>query len=187
MSDADNNRRTITMRTIRVKLYKFDELSAESKQKAINQYLDINVDYNWWNTVYEDAEQAGLKINEFDIDRGSYCKGKFIDSASDCANKIITNHGEQCETFKTATQFISDWTALVKKHSDGITTDKVAEDNEYEFDGEADDLESEFLRSVCEDYRIMLSKEYDYLTSEAAIIESIKSNEYEFTKDGKRY
>lgn len=187
MSDADNNRRAIIMRTVRTKVYKFHELSAEAKEKAISQYSDINVDYGWWNSVYEDASNIGLKINSFDLDRGNYCKGKFTENAYQVAEKIKTDHGEQCETYKTATQFITDWAALVKKHSDGISTDKVAEDNEYEFDGEADELEKKFLKSICEDYRIMLSKEYDYLISNQAIIETIESNEYEFTKDGNRF
>jgi hypothetical protein len=187
MSDADNNRRTNNMRTVRTKVYKFDELQPEAKNKAIQQFSDINVDYEWWNFTYEDADNIGLKIKGFDIDRGSYCKGEFVDSAYYVANKIKENHGETCETYKTAIAFIAEWDALVSKYSDGVTTDKVAEDNEYDFDNEAEDLESEFLKSICEDYRIILSKEYDYLTSEEAIIETIRSNEYEFTKDGKQF
>jgi hypothetical protein len=48
-------------------------------------------------------------------------------------------------------------------------------------------LEDEFLKTLCEDYRIILSREYDYLTSEAAIIETIEANEYEFKADGTRF
>jgi len=33
----------------------------------------------------------------------------------------------------------------------------------------------------------MLSREYDYLTSEGAIIETIMCNEYEFKADGTRF
>jgi len=187
MSDADNNRRTIIMRTVRTKVYKFEELTTEAQNKAIQSFGDINVDYDWWNSVYDDAEQIGLEIKEFNIDRGSYCKGEFIYPAYDVANKIKENHGQTCETYKTAIAFIAEWDALVVKHSDGITTDKVAEDNDYEFDQEAEDIENEFLKSICEDYRIMLSKEYDYLTSNEAIIDSIKANEYEFTKEGNQF
>jgi hypothetical protein len=175
------------MKTVRIKIYKFDELSVIAQKKAIEQFADTNVNYNWWQFIYQDAEQVGLSITSFDIDRGSYCKGEFIEGATDTANKIVANHGEQCETYKTAKQFLSDWAELVKKHSDGIHTDKVAEDNEYDFDGEAEDLEREFLKSLCKDYLILLSKEYDYLTSETAIIESIRSNEYDFRIDGKQW
>jgi len=33
----------------------------------------------------------------------------------------------------------------------------------------------------------MLQKEYEYETSEEAIVETIKANEYEFTEDGNLY
>jgi hypothetical protein len=179
------NRRTNKMRTIRIKLYKFSELSESAKQKAIEKFADINVNSDWWDSVYEDAEDIGLKITGFDIDRGSYCKGDFIEYAQDCANKIIAEHGEVCATYKTASQFLKDYKELVAKFSDGIDIDEVEEDNEYEFDNEADELEEEFRKSILEDYRIMLQNEYEYLTSEAAIIETIEVNEYEFTIDGK--
>lgn len=187
MSDADNNRRTNNMRTVRTKVYKFDELTAEAKNKAISQFSDINIDHDWYQFTYEDAAQIGLKITSFDIDRGNYCKGEFTDSAYKVANNIKENHGETCESYKTAIAFIAEWDALVAKYSNGIDTSKVAEDNEYEFDAQADDIEREFLKSICEDYRIILSNEYNYLTSNEAIIETIRSNEYEFTKDGKQF
>ena len=174
-------------RTIRTKVYKFDELNEDAKQKAIESLSDINVNYDWWQFVYEDAKNVGIQINGFDIDRESYCKGIFIESANYTANKIKFEHGENCETYKTAISFISDWDKLVAKYSDGKNTDKVTEDNEYDFDNEADELENEFLNSICEDYRVMLSNEYDYLTSEEAIIETIRANEYEFTADGRRF
>jgi hypothetical protein len=45
-------------------------------------------------------------------------------------------------------------------------------------------MEGEFLKSLLEDYRIILSKEYDYLTSRESIIETIEANEYEFDENG---
>jgi len=52
------------------------------------------------------------------------------------------------------------------------------------WDIDTEDIDAEFLRSLCEDYRIMLQNEYEYLTSEEAIIETIIANEYEFTEEG---
>ena len=134
--------------------------------------------------MYWDAEEAGIKITEFDIDRGSYVKGHFLSGAEEAAHKIVDSHGKMCETYKTAKEYLQDRDNLVEKYSDGIKKDEVAGDNEYEFDAECDELDAEFLRSVLEDYRIILSKEHDYLTSEEAIIETIEANEYEFTEDG---
>lgn len=171
------------MRTeiIERKLYKFEELSEEGKEKAIEKLYDINIDYDWWDSVYEDAKNIGLKIEEFDIDRGAYCKGKFIESAEECAHKIIDDHGESCETYKTAEEYLKQRDIMVntaEKDENGELID------EYELDNELDDLDREFLKSLCEDYRIMLQHEYEYLTSEEAIKETIEANEYEFTENG---
>lgn len=173
------------MKTVTINIYQFSELSDEAKEKAINNLSDSNVDSDWWDSICEDAAQVNIKIKSFDIDRGSYLNAKFIESAYNTANLIILNHGESCETYKTAKTFINDYNELVCKYSDGIKTDIVAEGNEYNFDNEAEDLENDFLQSISEDYRIILSNEYDYLTSETAIIETIEANEYYFYSDGK--
>lgn len=176
------------MRTETVNIYKFSELSEEAKEQAINDLRDVNVNFEWWENVYEDANQVSIKITGFDIDRGNYCNGIFLENACAVANKIISAHGEVCETYRTAKQFISEWDALVEKHSDGINKNEVAEENEYQFDQEADELESEFKNSILEDYRIILQKEYEYQISDKAVKETIEANEYyEFYENGEIY
>ena len=172
------------MQTITINLYKFSELSEEAKSIAIENLYSINTDNDWWYSTYEDAAQVNLKIKGFDIDRGSYVKAEFIESANNTAELILMNHGESCETYKTAKIFLQDYNELVAKYSDGVKTNVVTEENEYDFDNEVDDLENDFLQSISEDYRIILSNEYDYLTSEKSIIETIEANEYDFTEDG---
>lgn len=41
-----------TVRTVRVKVYKFKALSAEAKKKAIDHFRDSDVDYDWWIDDY---------------------------------------------------------------------------------------------------------------------------------------
>ena len=53
MSDADNNRRTNNMRTIRTKVYKFDELTPAAQDKAIELLYDLNVSHNWYEWTIE--------------------------------------------------------------------------------------------------------------------------------------
>jgi len=172
------------MKTIEIQLYSFAELSETAKQKAIESMYDINVSYDWWESAYEDAANIGLSITGFDIDRGSYCKGSFIQDAIYTAAKIILEHGEQCETYKTAAQFQIDRDELVNNAPKDENGDF---EDEYELDQQLDELEDEFLKSLLEDYRIILSNEYDYLTSEEAIKETIETNEYDFTEDGLQY
>jgi len=172
------------MRIKETKVYRFAELSDEAKETAIERMADINVDYEWWDGEYEDAAQIGLKITEFDLDRNRHCKGCFAEDAEDTANKIIAQHGASCTTHETATQYIKERAELVKKYSDGVNTNIVHEDNDFEFDAECDELDAEFLKSILEDYSIILQKQYEHLMSETAILETIEANDYEFTVDG---
>ena len=162
-------------------VYKFDELSEEAKEKAIERLADINVDYEWWNGVYEDAENIGLKIVEFDLDRGPYAKGVFKLSANEVAQNIINNHGDMTETYKTARGFMDQWEPVFSEYMD----EKSEHYESRESEDKMMELEDEFLKSLCEDYRIILQHEWDYLVSEEAIRETIEANEYEFTEDGR--
>ena len=141
------------------KIYSFDDLSEDVQDDVVQKYWDINVDYEWWEFIYEDAANVGIKLTEFDIGRGSYCHGAIGDTEY-TANKIIKDHGEMCETCKTARDYL-------------ISVEAV----------ESGDLDNEFRLSILEDYRIILQKEYEYMTSREAIVETIKAN-YEFTVNG---
>lgn len=173
------------MRTICKNVYSFDELSEDAKRKAIEKCYDINVCFDWWESTYEDAKNIGLQIASFDLDRNRHANGHFLESGTECAFRILAEHGETCDTYKTASNFIADWNKLVEKYSDGIHTDKVTEENEYDFDNEADELELQFLKNILEDYSIILQNESEYLMSEEAIIETIEANQFEFYEDGK--
>lgn len=168
------------MRTIEINVYQFDELSETAQQKAIEECSEFNVSYNWWDCTYEDAERIGLKITEFDLDRNRHCKGEFNLSACEVAQNIFNEHGENCETFKTATKFMKEWQPIFSGY--------MNESHENYESGENEDkmmeLESDFLHDLLEDYSIMLQDEYEYLTSEEAIIETIKASEYEFLETG---
>lgn len=169
------------MRTIETNVYSFSELSEESKQKAIERLYDINVDCEWWSFIYDDANNIGLRITGFDIDRASYCKGVFLLSSCEVAANILKEHGENCETYKTAQKFLELHNPIFANYMD--------ENHESYESAESENLmiemENDFLNDLLEDYRILLSHEYDYLTSKESIIKTIEANEYEFTIDGK--
>ena len=168
----------------KTKVYKFSELPEDAKEKAMEKLYDININYDWYEFTYEDAKQIGLIINEFDIDRGSYCRGKFAESAESTADLIIANHGIDCETYKTAESYL-------KERDEIVETAKRDENGEFEDENELDDkldeLDAEFKKSIFEDYLIILRKEYEYQSSEEAIKETIEANDYEFTIEGNIY
>lgn len=93
----------------------------------------------------------------------------------------MENHGETCETYKTAEAFLAERDEAVNtapKDENGDFED------EYELNQKLDDIESDFLSNICEDYRIILTNEYEYLTSKEAIVETIEANEDEFGING---
>ncbi len=164
-------------------LYHFNELEEESQDKAVELLWDINACGEWWDSIYEDAATIGLKITEFDIDRGSYCRGEWTRYPDDVAKLIIENHGETCETHKNAVNFQAEYNKQKKIHESDDSYDP--EYMEYDETSEYEELADKFLWTICEDYWIQLRKDYEYLSSREAIVEIIEANEYEFTVDGK--
>lgn len=174
------------MKTKTYNVYKFNELSEEGKQKAIKNNYDINISHNeWWEFIFDEAKELGFKITEFNLDRRRTCDIELIDSPAEICQKIIDSHGKDCDTYKLASEYLKNYSDLVTRFSDGINTDKVSEENESDFDEYADDLDQEFIKNLSDEYSSMLQKDYDYLTSEEAIIEALVSNDYDFTEDGK--
>jgi hypothetical protein len=170
-------------RTIRTKVYQFNELNENAKQKAIELLCDINVNYDWWSSTYEDAANIGLKLTSFDLDKGRGANGEFTLAANEVAVNIFRDHGNMCETYKTAESFMNDWQPVFNNYMD--ENHKDYENGESE--SKLMELENEFLHSLLEDYSIILQNEYEYLQSDKAIQETIEANEYEFTEDGRRF
>lgn len=169
------------MRTIRTKVYKFSELSPEAKQTAIEQYRnnDRSDYYFVLDDLKMDAKEIGLKIISLDDHRPN--KGEFLLAANEVAQNIFNNHGETCETYKTADSFMEAWQPIFNNYMDESHEDYESSESEEKLT----DLEDEFLQSLLEDYRIMYNRDIEYQTSDEAIKETIEANEYEFTKDGK--
>lgn len=172
------------MRTVRTKVYSFNELSKEAQQNVISKMYDINVDFEWWEFTYNDAASVGIKIKSFDIDRGSYCNIDIESGAEYTANKIINEHGEQCETYILSAEYLKERDNVV----DTAPKDENGDfEDEYELDSILDEIEDEYKKSLEGAYLRILSNEYEYLTSEEAVKQTIIANEYEFTIDGKQF
>lgn len=171
------------MRIKETKVYPFDELSENAQEKAIENLYDINISHDWWDSVFDDATSARLVLTEFDIGRENYCRGVFIESAEDTAVAIIENHGETCETCKTAIEYHAESEQLLKLFPEKPDEDDYDENEGYRAEKQ-EELDNEFLHDILEDYRIILQKEYGYLAGSNAIVETIKANKYEFTENG---
>jgi len=176
------NLKSNIMETIEINLYSFEELNYTAKERALSKFYDINVNHNWWEFIYYDAKELGILIKSFDLDRGKHIEID-IDSCyycEDVANKIISTHGKTCQTYIISETFLKDREDIEFKYDDELI-------NEEQFDDMISALEEEYTNDIANEYLTMLEKEYEYLTSEEAIIEMICANEYQFTEDGKLF
>lgn len=160
-------------KVIETTVYEFNELSDNAKEKAREWYREGALNYDWWESMFEDAANIGLKITSFDLDRNRHAKGQFTENAQTVAANVMQHHGDKCETFKTAAQFVIDRAKINMAADDA--------------DCQIETLEAEFERSLLEDYSILLQHEYEYLLSDESVDESITANGYTFTEAGKRY
>ena len=145
------------MKTVTIKLYGFNELSTKSKERAMDNLYDINMRYEWWDEVYQDAKNAGIKIKSFQLGKGGEVDIQMV------ANPMVS-----------ARHIIENWS----KMSDGVACSK-----KYLHD----ELLPVYEDSLKEVYLVMLENEQEYLLSEDAIEQAIIGNDYWFTEDGLEY
>lgn len=190
--------------TIERKLFTFDELSDEAKETAIERYRENNLDYEWYDAVYDDAITIG-KLIGIKIDRiyfsgfwsqgdGACFEGEYFYSAGS-VKEIKAYAPIDTELHRIAKELqdiqkpaFYHLYAYVKHrghyYHENCTEIDVRNDAQKFTDDQEQRLKDclrDFMRWI---YR-QLEKEYEYLTSEEAIKETIEANEYEFTENGK--
>jgi len=167
------------MRIIKTELkaYKFDELSKEGEENAIEKLRTINTDYNWWESVYEDVKIIDCKIDGFSLDRwrGSFVNFSICSGAEYTAGKIIGQHGEKCGIYQLAKAYLAELDEKTKF----LGTNANAEREEID-----ENMREDFEHELGKAYILILRQEEEYRMSDKAIIETIEANEYEFTAEG---
>lgn len=160
-------------RTITKTIYEFNELSDRAKEKARIWFSQAGVNDDWYESTYEDAERIGLKITSFGLDRDRHACGTFTKSMPEVIAAILKEHGEICETYKTAKRYATELSNLDDENADDYL-EKIEE------------VESEFLKALLEDYSVILQNESEYIQSDEYLDEGILANEYTFDENGKR-
>ena len=163
------------MRTKTVVLRQWDELDSETKKKVLSNLWDLNTMHDWYNDLYEDAKQIGLKITGFDTDHRFKINVEFVESFTTIARRILENHGKESATYFSATAYIG---RVHRTKADKVFTVLQKRD-------ELEDAENYFKRELEKAYWNMLVADYNYLTSDEQVIESIKANEYFFDDRGR--
>lgn len=193
------------MKTKTIDLYEFDELPDNIKAKVLDKNRYINVDGDWWYDYdgktgfssdeikkYDlDIEEAGDLLNfdkvYFDLGRGWYIQFDGASFAHDeTARRFLGVPEELWEVVR--------WEFSNKNYSGsshGTTKIEYEHVDSYGFyqftpeEVEILDRAVERFAEKMEEALRNLEKDYEYQTSDEAIIETILANEYTFRADGK--
>jgi hypothetical protein len=213
--------------TVVRELFTFDELSAEAKQKAVDNNRDINTDHEWWEHSYEMfaeladmCEISGFEISGFDLDRAQSIslKGRIdysdlqkfarsepkengykkLEDLHNLAKSLLVKNLCPAMRSAIATTYHNGWNfeagASFERTRYGCSNDTKVETSvdvsseSVTMQNQADKCAeacSDFLEAFKDFCFDTLSKEFEYLYSDEAIIETILANECEFTKSGK--
>lgn len=183
---------------------RYDELTEEAKESAIDSMSDINVDHEWWDDTIEDirhewVEKYGIDFKPegvyFDLypPRRVMYFGRdsiWVDNQRRLLAAISPSIAlemalEQSEMghilyFHTApTGRINGETHLIVDDYDNAE-DRIAPL------ALTDELVDDWFKDICGDFRRRLESEWEYLTSREAVEETIIANEYEFDVEGSR-
>ena len=179
------------MKTIKINIYKFDELSETAKEKALNDYRN-DFDFFWTDEGFESIEKGldyfDFSIHDYEID--------YLD-INRCFIKIDNNESQNIENI----EYIRLYKYLVNNYLDykpellkgncpftGYCVDESFLDPIRKFINKPysinfRELMDECVYSALKD--IVSDCEYQY--SDEGIIETILANDYDFTEDGKLY
>lgn len=188
------------MRIKGITVYDFAELAEDVQEHVLNHFRDINTNYEWYDSVYDywtdKLEGYGFiapKIYfsgfwsqgdgacfdaEIDLDRAfdryleefplSHAEG-FRAFLYECEARIVTTNHRYSHWNCRSIEYDSG-------HSGRCLNSKLDR-----FIGWLEEKRKEFSQAI---YR-ELESEYNYLTSDEAVKESIDANDYEFTATGK--
>lgn len=198
------------MRTIETTVFTFDELSDQAKEKARAWFRDGQLDYDWYDSAYEDAETIG-KIFGIEMDRkrnsttpaiwfsGFYSQGDgaCFEGRWECredAGAKIREYAPQDSTLHEIGDALAGYkgcSARVKHrghyyHSLCTEIDVGEPDEEEITVSVAHDDVRETLREFMQWIYVQLEKECEWLQADEQVDESIRANGYEFEEDGTR-
>ena len=208
------------MKTIQIKLYEFAELDDKGKKKALSELCDINVDYDWYESIFYDF-QAIVRTLGITLTTNNIHFSGFYSQGDGSAFKASVNlpellAGVKNENWKRYAPLLEldlpvyeadkHLIKLIKNEGIDISPQIIQPTRSYYVRAEMnfqfpynnhrfDRIEAElgkleeWLQAVADKLNRYLYKslqdDYEYQTSDKAIIEAIEANEYHFTADGK--
>jgi hypothetical protein len=176
-------------------VYEFDELSKESQAKAIENNRDINVYDDWHNPDIDYMQSELEEIGYTDAKIGysgfwSQGDGAHFTATVDIA-KFLKSH-KLVSKYRKVYKEAENCTLVIKhrgpyQHEMYMYTESESYGMSEAVQNELAKLETYVLEEARDEARKIykiLSKQYDALTSDEEVIETIKSNEYTFLDNG---
>lgn len=195
------------METRTYTVYTFDELKKEHQEKAIENYRQIydegiNLEELLFNgsDIENEIEKNGFIVKKeyalcFDL---SCTQGSGAHFHATIDPLQFLRHNKLTKKYKKLIPHIEngelEYTIdnnflhnhYTHKRTVTISYQFCVDNEELEKLAEALEIEIEEKRlKLCNDLYKYLSKEYDYLSSDEAVAETLKANDYMFTEDGK--
>lgn len=204
------------MRTEEVSIFQFSELSEQAKERAREWYRKGALDYDWWDSIYEDAARVFkiLGINSAKpvklmngstrYDPAIYFSGFWSQGDGACftgtyeyakgsARAIARHAPKDAELHRIGRELME----VQKRNRYQVTANLEHRGRYYhehsvsiDVDGcERNDQETvtELLRDLMRWIYRALEAEHEYLMSNETVDDNIIANEYEFTEEGERY
>lgn len=188
------------MKVISTNVYTFDELSAEAKEKALEWGRDLNVGRDdWYTCVYEDYETKLADLGYKDIKM--YFSGFWSQGDGACFTASIDIpawlKAHKLSKYRALAQAYRDGDAIINithnwRYYFATSTD--VDPNDYRASEKAQIQMEDVVARIEKEREIIgnelyraLEKNYEYLASDREVAETIRINEYTFTKEGKRF
>lgn len=155
------------MKTVEIKLYKFNELSEDTQKKVIQdwrydgEYLWIDDDID---ILKQFAEDFNITIKDYELSPYSHSYIKYDTSTLDTDIDIHSLESKKDDSYL--------YGFMLEEYKKQL---KYTSDKEYSFN------------QAMECGKIYIIKEMEYQNSDEYIEESITINEYDFTEDGEIY
>lgn len=188
------------MKTIRIKLYKFDELNKAAKINAIESNRTINTDFDEWHElILEDITEKIQEAGFFDVEiqySGFWSQGdgfsfdgkidtlKFTENQNEKRIVKLIDLGLINDFEINKTSFANHYSHEKTRYVDFWQVDQKNINSIIEDLGNK--IESKRLE-LCKESYSRLEKSYYELQSDEFVKETLIANEYDFTKDGKMY
>ena len=188
------------MKTIRIKIYKFEELNKEAQENALNNFRDINTNYDdWHNGILEGCKEkldkAGFLNSEIQYS-GFWSQGDGLSFDADIdASKFAQTENEKRVVKLIDAGYIDNFYMCKTSFANHYSHEKTRYIDYYQCDKEninkvletlCEKIEADRLQ-LCKEFYNELEKDYYYLQSDEVVKETILSNEYDFLKDGTQY